>query len=95
METAVSWHPEVDGGGFAVFRGCVLDISIQRVGGFPMRIFVSVITALLLLVVSVDGSAQVCPPTIDCNANGQADSCDITQGLSDAVSYTHLRAHET
>ena len=52
-----------------------------------MRIFVSVITALLLLVVSVDGSAQVCPPTIDCNANGQADSCDITQGLSDDCNF--------
>ena len=55
-----------------------------------MRIFVSAITALLLLVATVDSSAQVCPPTVDCNANGQADSCDISQGLSDDCNFNGI-----
>ena len=55
-----------------------------------MRIFVSAFTALLLLVATVDSSAQVCPPTVDCNANGQADSCDISQGLSDDCNFNGI-----
>ena len=52
-----------------------------------MRIFSSAVVALLVLVFSVESRGQVCPPTVDCNANGQADSCDISQGLSDDCNF--------
>ncbi len=52
-----------------------------------MRILVGAITVLLILAVSPESHGQFCAPTVDCNANGQADSCDITQGLSDDCNF--------
>ncbi|MDG1455085.1 MAG: hypothetical protein P8R38_02660, partial [Planctomycetota bacterium] len=48
-----------------------------------MRIFLGMIIAFLILGMPTTVLAQPCEPTIDCNANGVADSCDITQNVSD------------
>ena len=48
-----------------------------------MRIFLGMVIAFLILGMPTTVLAQPCEPTIDCNANGVADSCDITQNVSD------------
>ena len=65
-----------------------IDRFIQRVGGFPMRIFLGMVIAFLILAMPTTVLAQPCEPTIDCNANGVADSCDITQNVSDDCNRT-------
>ncbi|OUU19976.1 MAG: hypothetical protein CBC13_11680, partial [Planctomycetia bacterium TMED53] len=55
-----------------------------------MRSLLGVITVLLILGGSTESYGQLCAPTVDCNANGQADSCDITQGLSDDCNFNGI-----